>query len=85
MALCGAKTFDALLSDADMPNMNGHDLIRWVAANRPDITCLLMSGFSIECGECPFTGRCMLLRKPFGGNEAVALVTQMLNDRSGPD
>jgi DNA-binding NtrC family response regulator len=81
MELCGSKPFDAILSDVDMPKMNGHDLARWIAGNHPNICCVLMSGFGVECEECPFVGRCLLLRKPFSATEAVALITRMLSQR----
>ena len=81
MAIIGANAFDAVLSDVDMPKMNGHELARWIAANRPVTRCILMSGFGVDCEECPFAGRCILLRKPFIPKEAVALITQMLSER----
>lgn len=31
MELCGSQKFDAILSDIQMPRIDGHSLIRWVA------------------------------------------------------
>src|ERR1035437_5167957 len=30
LALCAAESFDVLLSDVLMPQVNGHELVRWV-------------------------------------------------------
>ena len=37
---------DLLLTDITMPNMNGIDLATQIAAQRPEIKVVLMSGFS---------------------------------------
>jgi two-component system response regulator FlrC len=78
MTLCGSKTFDAVLSDVDMPGINGHVLIGWVAEHHPEMRSLLMSGFGNACQDCPKRGGCILLRKPFSPKEAVAAVTRLL-------
>ena len=79
--LCGSESFDAILSDVQMPGMDGHRLVRWVATTYPTIQSVLMSGFDITCGGCPFVGRCTLLRKPFSPKDAVAIITRALNER----
>lgn len=81
LAFCSVQAFDAVLSDVDMPKMNGHELARWFAVNHPKTLCVLMSGFGTECEECPFAGRCILLRKPFAPQAAVSLLTRMLSQR----
>jgi two-component system, cell cycle response regulator CpdR len=81
MTICGAKTVHMVLSDVDMPGINGHELARWVAIHHPETRYVLMSGFGTECEECPFVGRCTLLRKPFPPKEGVALITQLLSER----
>ena len=78
MEACAAQSFDAILSDIEMPGMDGHCLVRWVADTSPRTRSVLMSGFEITCGECPFAGRCQLLRKPFSPKAAVALIGQVL-------
>ena len=82
MALFGEDTvFHAVLSDVDMPGMDGHELARWIFRNHPNTICLLMSGFGSECTDCPLVGQCLLLRKPFVPNDAVAVMTRKLNAR----
>ena len=79
MALCTSETFDAILTDIDMPRMNGHELVRWVAGNRPLMRYALMSGLGPEYEECSVNSPLLLLHKPFFPKEAVALVEQILN------
>jgi hypothetical protein len=62
-----------------MPGMDGHGLIRWVATNDPRVRSVFMSVHDIHCGDCPFEGRCMLLRKPFNPHDAVAIIEQLLS------
>jgi CheY-like chemotaxis protein len=78
MTLCISETFDAILTDIDMPRMNGHEFVRWIAGNRPKTRYALMSGFPDQ-EECPVHSPSLLLQKPFYPKDAVALIKQMLN------
>jgi DNA-binding NtrC family response regulator len=79
MQLCETEHFDILLSDVQMPGMNGHDLVSWAVRNRPNILCVLMSGFdNSDCQDCPFHSRCKVLPKPFKPRDAVAFVERCL-------
>ena len=81
LALCAAESFDVLLSDVLMPQVNGHDLVRWVTASHPTIRCVLMSAFDdTDCQDCPLRSRCHLLPKPFNPNDAVSLVERVLRE-----
>ncbi len=68
---------DLLLTDIEMPRMNGLELCRRVSAERPDIKVLLMSGESsgrrlAEAGSVPF------LQKPFAPSVLLAAIEQAL-------
>jgi DNA-binding NtrC family response regulator len=80
VARCAADPFDAVLSDIVMPEMDGHDLSRWVALNHPEIRTVLMSGFDAGCQDCPHSSSCVILHKPFRPGEALAAVDNALKN-----
>jgi two-component system, chemotaxis family, chemotaxis protein CheY len=79
MTLCMFERFDAVLTDIDMPRMNGHELVRWIARNRPKVRCAVMSSWNLDCDECPVPGMCLFLRKPFFPRDVVAIIERMLH------
>ena len=81
MALCASNCFDVLLSDVRMPGMNGHELVRNMVVQHPNVRCCLMSGMDPECENRWRTPRqCPLLPKPFRAQQALALIAQILGD-----
>jgi two-component system, cell cycle sensor histidine kinase and response regulator CckA len=86
LALVGAQParIDVLLSDIVMPNLGGRELAERVAALRPGIKVLFMSGYSGDAiGDYgvldPSTP---LLHKPFAPDALTAMIRQVLG-RSG--
>jgi CheY-like chemotaxis protein len=78
MSLCIVEAFDAILTDVDMPGMNGHELVRWVSGNRPLTRYAMMSGLGPAYEDWPVSGTVPFLHKPFFPKEAVAVIEQML-------
>ncbi len=72
---------DLLLTDVVMPEMSGHQLAQQLGPQRPSMRILYMSGYTnddvlrygIQQGHVPF------LQKPFGPDDLVAKVHQVLN------
>ena len=83
IAMVAIESVDVVLSDVVMNAMSGHDLVRWISAYHPAITCILMTGLDdTNCDSCPFVAGCTPLRKPFSGREAVAAVAEAVRKRS---
>jgi CheY-like chemotaxis protein len=63
----GRHDLDLVICDVVMPGMNGRDLARWLAANRPDLPLLLISGYPLPYLEAHdlYHPGLPLLRKPF--------------------
>ena len=74
------QTFDLLLSDVDLPAMNGARLARTLRERHPELRILLMSGYPDDGtidGE--LSERPMFLRKPFGSALLVDQVRAALS------
>jgi CheY-like chemotaxis protein len=74
---------DVVVSDVVMPHMTGTELLMLLRETRPTIPVLLMSAYSPEelrargMDEC----RVAVLSKPFGHDQLVSLVQQLLSNR----
>lgn len=64
-------SFDFVLTDLQMPEVNGLDLLEWIRANQPDIPAVLMSGtFTVAVARAALEGgAAAVLSKPFGSSE----------------
>jgi DNA-binding NtrC family response regulator len=78
IALCAAESFDLVLTDVTMPEVNGHELAQWVAAHCPATRTALMSGFDAGCQGCVYSPRCKLIAKPFLPAQIVEFVREAL-------
>jgi DNA-binding NtrC family response regulator len=78
IALLAAESFDLVLSDVVMPEMDGHQLAQWVAAHHPSTRTALMSGYDPGCRNCAYSSRCRLIAKPFQPRQMLAFVEETL-------
>jgi FixJ family two-component response regulator len=75
---------DCLISDIDMPGMEGYALLRAVRAARPELPVILITGYPetlrglAQVGDSP---RCFT--KPFSGPELLAAVGEAIRKLRG--
>jgi len=61
--------YDVVVTDADLPRLDGVQLCKFVKANRPDIHVIGMSGDLSALKEMEHAGADICLPKPFGLHE----------------
>jgi FixJ family two-component response regulator len=71
---------DCLISDIDMPGMDGFELLRQVHAARPGLPVILITGYPDTLKRLPPLGgsKARFFTKPFQGPELLAAVTEAL-------
>jgi CheY-like chemotaxis protein len=67
---------DLVLTDIDMPQMNGIELAARIRARDPSKKILLMSGRAPD--DCPGADNYPMLSKPFGPDQLMAAVDELL-------
>ncbi|MCE9657539.1 MAG: response regulator [Burkholderiales bacterium] len=75
---------DCLISDVDMPGIDGFELVRLVHAARPGLPVILITGYPDRLKRLPPLGgiHSRLFTKPFQGHELLEAVGEAL--RSAP-
>lgn len=70
-----------LISDIDMPGMDGFELLRLVHAARPGLPIILITGYPDTLKRLPALGgsKPRLFTKPFQGPELLAAVNDALS------
>jgi FixJ family two-component response regulator len=73
---------DCLISDIDMPVMDGFELLRVVDAARPELPIILITGHPEMLNRSPRIGRryFRLFKKPFNGQELLTAVSDALRN-----
>jgi len=71
---------DCLISDVDMPGIDGFELVRQVRAARPQLPIILITGYPDRLVRLPMLGgsRPRLFTKPFQGHELLGAVSEAL-------
>ena len=87
--LGNGETVDLAAVDFLMPEMNGIEFIRHARLLRPNLPCLLVTGYA-DVGKLgdALTGGITILRKPYRVNDLAATIDHLLEQverRSGPD
>ena len=74
--------FDCLISDIDMPVMDGFELLRVVHAARPELPIILITGHPDMLNRLPAIGpgQYRLFKKPFDGQELLAAISDALRN-----
>jgi CheY-like chemotaxis protein len=78
----GDRAVDLVVCDLVMPELNGHDLARWIAQHRPGLPILLISGYPLPYLEAHqlYDPGLPLLRKPFLPSRLLEAVEETLAD-----
>ena len=71
---------DCLISDVDMPGMDGFELLRLVHAARPELPVILITGYPDTLQRLPVfdASKPRIFTKPFHGPELLAAVSEAL-------
>ncbi|NTV94203.1 MAG: sigma-54-dependent Fis family transcriptional regulator [Thiobacillus sp.] len=87
LAVLGRETVDMVLSDVQMPGMDGHELLRRVKAVRPGIPFILMTAYGqIERAvEAMKDGAADYLPKPFEPDRLLGVVARHLPVAGGKE
>ena len=71
---------DCLISDIDMPGMDGFELLRVVHAARPELPAILLTAYPETLKRLPLHGETntRVFTKPFDGKELLRAVSDVL-------
>jgi len=71
---------DCLISDVDMPGVDGFELVRLIHATRPQLPIILVTGYPDRLTRLPALGgsKPRLFTKPFQGHELLEAVSEAL-------
>jgi putative nucleotidyltransferase with HDIG domain len=84
-SILGLETFDAVVSDINMPGVNGVQLLNWIKRHRP-LPVILMTGFAdlAETLDAHESGAAGFLTKPFRKEELIAAIAACFPGSAAP-
>jgi FixJ family two-component response regulator len=76
------EAIDCLISDIDMPAMDGFELLRVAQAARPELPVIFITGHPEMLNRLPVTGpgHYRAFKKPFNGQELLTAVSDALRN-----
>lgn len=80
------RQFDLVLTDFDMPGMNGSDLLNWIRKHRPSVPVCMMSAAAASEVFRAKVRPCVdgLLAKPFSAAALDSCVKEALLQKAAP-
>jgi FixJ family two-component response regulator len=80
----GLAKIDCLISDIDMPGIDGFELLQMISAARPDLPTILITGYPDRLERMPVLGasQTRVFTKPFQGSELLAAVGESVGSRN---
>ncbi|MEK6555900.1 MAG: HD domain-containing phosphohydrolase [Bdellovibrionota bacterium] len=74
------QDFDLVVSDIQMPNLTGIELLEWAKTNKPDTPFIIMTGFSmlLETKSAFDLGAKGFIAKPFKNVELISTIYDIL-------
>jgi CheY-like chemotaxis protein len=83
----GGASFDVLVTDLDMPRLDGAALTRRLREGRPSLPVVAVTGYALSAEDratlAGGEGRLVLLRKPWTPEEMVEAVRRAAGDGAG--
>ena len=80
---CREATFDLVLTDVCMPEMNGWELARALGESQPEVPVAFLTGWGelLDASEQAAVGVCQVLAKPFRREDLQRLVAEVAASR----
>jgi len=82
--MTASRGFDAVISEALLPSMNGHEMAWHLAARYPGIKVIFVTATNVECAMCPHAVQCPWIAKPFAPKELVKRIAEILGESPRP-
>lgn len=78
---------DLVVTDVNMPNMDGHQLLAWLRQHKPQLPVVLMTAYGnvTQAVQAMQDGAADYLAKPFEANKLIALVQRFAKGQVADD